>query len=310
MPDPFRRMAPGVKIKGIPAPAYNRFLDGTRPERNIALPSLVDPNSVQILVRNTTGSALQRFGIVAIEDTIAVYATDANRFKELDGMDGDTPSASAVIAVVQQPLSVNDVGIARLIGLTRCQVNITDESHGYAVPTTSTTELTSATAGPVRILKKASTGTGTKWCAVLLLNLTDTTGGGVTITSKSHNFGTVSGSETETNWFTSVAAGEYLVVGGAPFTHTNNSSVNAGIMSYRFALSHVSGSITSNNLEIQHQYYAQASAVYTQYVSFSFSFTVTATAGFSFVVHSNGTGSTVSNQIDSCVVTTRLIKIG
>lgn len=128
---------------------------------------------VEVLVKNTSGSPLSsRFGILKVASPRITYsAANAQTFFDEDTLLGTTPAVAAPFVVVQEPLSADGFGIARLLGLTRVQIEVSDAAHEYADCTTLTTKLTSGTTGPARILWKEA-GTGTKWAVVNLLGAT------------------------------------------------------------------------------------------------------------------------------------------
>ena len=166
--DPFRRLRHGDKLRGLPVPVWNRVLDGFG--KNLKTDGIPSPlgGPVEILVRNTTADALPPRSVVGIDTPTFTYANEPYQFYDRDVMDGEAPTATATIAITQEPISVNAIGVARVLGMARVQVYISNENHTHAIPTTLTTQLTSATTGPATILHKDSTGTGVKWCVVML----------------------------------------------------------------------------------------------------------------------------------------------
>ena len=141
------------------------------------LPSVPQGDPVSVVIQNRTGSDLDQYAIVGISDALVPYATDSTEFKRRPQFRATAPSATAPFAVLQHPLknwvsdsTPNTIGRAVISGCTVCKLNIGDSSHTYAAPTTSTTELTTGTSGPARILAKESgTGAG-KWGIVFLSN--------------------------------------------------------------------------------------------------------------------------------------------
>ena len=145
-----------------------RKLDPQAPGSFVGSPT-DDP--IEISVKNTTGAALDRFAVLGISTPTITKSNDANAFYVRDLMNGIAPTATSTIVITQTTLGVNEIGVARVLGLCRVQVNITDEAHEYAASTTSTTQLTSGTSGQAKILHKESAGTGVKWCVVVLQNV-------------------------------------------------------------------------------------------------------------------------------------------
>lgn len=166
--DQFRQVLPGETLPGFPGRAWNKMLEGLSPNASGPFAGLNADGPIEISVKNTTGAALGRFAILGIATPTITKANDENAFKVRDLMDGIAPTATSTIVITQTTLGVNEIGKARVMGLARVQVDITDETHTHAVPTTSTTQLTSGASGPAVILHKESAGTGVKWCVVLL----------------------------------------------------------------------------------------------------------------------------------------------
>lgn len=80
--------------------------------------------------------------------------------------DGDTPDGTRPFGIVLQDMPTAAIDRAQVSGVCVALVNVTDESHDYAVVASGELVLQSAGTGPVRILYKP-TGTGEKTCAVL-----------------------------------------------------------------------------------------------------------------------------------------------
>lgn len=136
--------------------------------------------TVQVEVQNDCGSDVDEFAILAVASPVITLADSPRDFKDGRMLSGTTPSATANIVITQEPIPAGKFGRATILGLTPCQVNVTDAAHNYAEPSTSTSMLTSSTSGPAIIIARES-GTGTVWALVLLTGQAgaDTTGGGV-----------------------------------------------------------------------------------------------------------------------------------
>ena len=173
--DQFRQVLPGETLPGFPGRAWNKMLEGLSQNASGPFAGSDADGPIEISVKNTTGAALGRFAILGIATPTITKANDANQFYVRDLMDGIAPTATSTIVITQTTLGANEIGRARVLGLARVQVDITDETHTHAVPTTSTSQLTSSASGPAKILHKASAGTGVKWCVVLLGGQGDST---------------------------------------------------------------------------------------------------------------------------------------
>lgn len=172
--DPFAEVRPGQKLRGLPAPAWNAMLKAVKPKAGPAAGG-APFTAVEIGVKNATGAPLDRFGIVkATRPTFPfVEGQEADSFRNNDVQDAQAPAAGEVFAVTQEPLSADQIGVARIAGLTRVRVDVTDAAHGYAGCTTSTQLLASAARGPARILwvesdRAGARATGEQWAVVLL----------------------------------------------------------------------------------------------------------------------------------------------
>jgi len=166
------RAVPGDPLK-ISARVWNAILDNTRKSRRsgrgngaIASANELRFASLEILVRNDSVGSIPQWGILKITDPLVSHTSLPLEFEDDPIFAGIQPSASAdVVCVLLQPLDSGDIGVACLAGITIANVNFTDASHAYAVPTTSVTEFASAVFGPVRVLKKPA-GTGNLSCVV------------------------------------------------------------------------------------------------------------------------------------------------
>ena len=164
--DPFRPQAM----------VWNEMLAVLNQNRKIPKATIPDrewdrASSVEILVKNTTGSDLTRFGIVGIDTPTITAPTSIEDWDGFRVFDGETPTSSSFIAITQEPILNGYVGRAVVVGLTPVLVNITNAAHGYCVPGTSLTQLTSAatqgTNGTKILWKAVSSGASTK-CIVCL----------------------------------------------------------------------------------------------------------------------------------------------
>jgi len=168
--NPFRGVQPGDGL-GFPAQFYNALLESLKQQLSGTLRRSRE-SSTEILVKNTSATPItQQFGILGLENPFATQAQNAAEFADRRAMKGIAPAAGEPFVVAKEPLSMDAIGEATLLGLTPCQVNLTDTAHRYAGPSVSTTTLTSASTGPARILWTASgfATTGVQWALVNLL---------------------------------------------------------------------------------------------------------------------------------------------
>ncbi len=190
------------------------MLDGLKGRAGGAPLGTLTGGPVEVLITNGTTEPTRRFAILGIDSPFTTFEQNANLFFDQDSLRGITPAADAPFVVVQLPLSVDGIGVARIAGQTRCQVNLTNTSHTYAGPTTSTTELTSDLAGSARILWCESdfTETGSQWAVVQLLGVPSASGSSFGPTFGSlGTISSVSGSSSFPNSISIASQGIYIL---------------------------------------------------------------------------------------------------
>lgn len=185
MPDPFRQLRHGEQLPGLPRQPWNKMLESLKAKPGERPRADRSASPVEVLVRNDSGSPLAtRFGILKTIKPRTLYSVAAAQtFYDEDMLRGTTPAAGQPFVVVQEPLSAGGFAIARLLGLTRVKVNLTDVGHYAADCTTATDKLTSAASGPARILWVESDetvrATGDQWAVVELLGQSAAAAGGI-----------------------------------------------------------------------------------------------------------------------------------
>src|SRR4051812_26092991 len=103
--DPYRRIHQGDKLKGLPSPVWNRVLDGLKPKLKTEGVSTPGGGPIEILVQNKTADALAKFAVLKVETPTYTYANEPYQFYDRDVMDGEAPTATATIAITQEPIS-------------------------------------------------------------------------------------------------------------------------------------------------------------------------------------------------------------
>jgi hypothetical protein len=168
--DQFRRLKPDEMIPGLPSQPWNRMLDTLQGqglgERGAAG---WQPDAIEFNVKNMTAGALPAYSVLRANAALNSPG-DYDYFKTQDALSGDAPTADDPFVITQEPIGEDGIGRARILGLTRVQVDIQTEGDKYAVPVAGETgHLESqAGSGPARIID-VEAGTGVKWAAVLLL---------------------------------------------------------------------------------------------------------------------------------------------
>lgn len=182
MADAFQKVSVGEPLM-IPAAAWNAALDAAEAYRALRDGSNTPHTSydpLTLLIKNSSGSDLDRFSVVSVQGTSSVPMVNATdnleEFQRKPNLEAVTPSGSTgAIGILMEPIANGLLGHALIAGITPCKVNVTDSSHWYADATSgSSTYLTSAASGGRAVVLWKESGTGTKWAYVLL----DRAGGG------------------------------------------------------------------------------------------------------------------------------------
>ena len=167
-----KKVSSGEKLK-IPASTYNVFIDTAqdylkRQNRQTGGDAGTPLQSKFVLIKNTTASAVNRFGVLGISNTELLVSE--NYFKQNIILTGIAPSStshsSGRFVIVHEPIAAGGVGRAYINGHCQVQINVTDANHTFCdVKNSDSTMLQSAESGPAVIIWKES-GTGTKWAII------------------------------------------------------------------------------------------------------------------------------------------------
>ena len=158
--DPFKTVAAGQRLE-VPATAYNAFLDAARQTRGRLHETEADAadefrQTGIVRVRNNTGFALPRFGVLALSEPIVGPAANLQEFKNKVNFEGGTPYepiAAGRFAVLLEPLDVNAIGRGIVAGVTPVKVTV-DPDHLYdfaEMEPGNTLSLRNAPAGSARV---------------------------------------------------------------------------------------------------------------------------------------------------------------
>ena len=170
-----RKVTVGEKFK-VKASTWNAFIDAANFCRNNQLEfgsNALRGNSKTgiILIRNDSGSLLEQFSPVILDDLIIQPDNDEkeqefkSRVPVFSGKKVSADNKDQPFAILQTPLESEKIGKALLLGVTPAKVNIGNESHEYAK--LDSTGLVSGSTGDGGILWKES-GTGEKWALLQL----------------------------------------------------------------------------------------------------------------------------------------------
>ena len=132
------------------------------------------PKMVELLIKNTTESSIDRFGVMGLDDPIfGVGSTNAlNSFKNQCALKGVTPDIGVhwgKFAVALEPIGAGKFGRCCVSGCVPCKINVYQSGHQWAdIKDGDATQLNSDDCGTCKILwKESGTGTG-KWAYVLI----------------------------------------------------------------------------------------------------------------------------------------------
>lgn len=172
--DPSKKLKRGERIT---VEAFNNTMDATRLvrerlQRTGARPQPIFRQSGIVLVRNETGSTVNRFGVMGINVPIIEPSADAEEFKRQVTFEADAPvdADESRFVILQEPLVAGGIGRAVVSGVTWVKVQINTGETGYTrakIIDADTTKLAMSTSGPAEVLWKES-GTGEKWACVRL----------------------------------------------------------------------------------------------------------------------------------------------
>lgn len=183
------RFTPGQKIRSLPGESLNRLFDFIDARGSLGPPpgpgDRIRPADTPILVvpvKNMTGAALVERAIVGIDQSAftppdIVGDEDEANVAVLSGVpveavEPDGTSHRNRWAVVLAPIAADAAGFAVISGVVWARVDVTEESHAFAVPATGDTKyLASASGGaPIWYRKKQdeTPSTGKQWALVLL----------------------------------------------------------------------------------------------------------------------------------------------
>jgi hypothetical protein len=255
--DPFEKVSPGERLRGIPAEVWNAILEVAREHVHRFGhfgAGWVRPgpeNSITVKLRNMTGVNQPQFAVLGIGAPLLLPKNSFEPFAERRAYEGNSPVALGSFAITQDPIGmiapaasgsgspVGAIAPAVALGVTPCYLDVVDESHEYAGPTTSTTMLrTQCDVGPAKILWKeplasgsasasaSSSGSSGRRAVVLL-----TGGGGRACNASGSGSGDGSGSGSGDRPRVTVVTGVCLIGGasGSSSSSSTGSSVGVGL---------------------------------------------------------------------------------
>lgn len=122
-----------------------------------------------VIIVNKSGSDIDhRGGVLKIDGLYFSYADRPKQVYREPELKGVTPSSDDDnFVIVVTPIKNNQPGKGIHTGMAFCRLNVTDDSHTKAQPTTSTDYLASSDSGATVLWKETDT-TGEQWALVLL----------------------------------------------------------------------------------------------------------------------------------------------
>ena len=177
--DLYKRPQSGDKLD-IPAPVWRAILDTVdyvKQLRNKTVPTakrkaVSDFGVVE--VKNTSGAAVDRFGILGIDTAWPDPGDNLQAFKNGAILHCITPDEDLHVGkfvVMLEPLPINGIGLACVSGVVPVQIEVAYEDRPYAdILDAEAGKLGSDWRGAAEILY-CETGTGTKWAIVRLGSL-------------------------------------------------------------------------------------------------------------------------------------------
>lgn len=185
-----RKVRPGDDIS-ISAETWNALLSLVTSGKQVtnkptpATPAK-SPNSGVVVVRNSTGSAIDQFHSVRVTGPSVTPASSESEFKRRIVLDVATPNAdsSGLWCVMQEPVAAGAFGEAVVSGITIARVNITSTEHVVVESSDGSTVLASGgESGSGQLLWVAggvgsASSTGEQWA---IIRLPTGGGGGSTI---------------------------------------------------------------------------------------------------------------------------------
>lgn len=161
-------MAKTVKITEPTWRKIERLLAEQQTAQTPMMPSFRNASIVRM--RNDSGSAVPRFGVLGISGSAFDPATELASFQKQVVLSGVTPITEAHsfgrFALCCEPIAAGRIGAALVSGISQALVEVADESSLFAdVRNNDTTRLKAASNGPCSILWKQA-GLGDKWAII------------------------------------------------------------------------------------------------------------------------------------------------
>lgn len=175
--DPFKKALPGQRLV-IPADAFNGFVDAAnyvRARRHNTESDAADEfrQTGIVRVRNNSGFALPRFGVLALSEPIVGPAANLQEFKNKVNFEGGMPYdpiAAGRFAVLLEPLDADAIGRGVVAGVTPVKLRVApDQLYDFAeMEAGQTGALVNVPHGSARVLWVEASGSTERWAVVRL----------------------------------------------------------------------------------------------------------------------------------------------
>jgi hypothetical protein len=163
--NPYRTVNPGDRLR-IPAKTWNQLVGVAKDQAyggDAGLGAHGAAARSLVLVRNSSGADVDRFGVLAVGDALIDPAASAPGFLERVAVDGEsvTSANAGSFVVATEPIRNGAVGRAAIVGAMPLKLTINSESDQYAAAVPGASVLHTAGAGGARVIwKEAGTGAG------------------------------------------------------------------------------------------------------------------------------------------------------
>ena len=160
---PIARPGPPLRVKPETWNRLAQWANNTNRPTNAAA-SQTHRDAGIVMVRNDTGAALDKFGVVTLGDPVITPANNLEEFKRGPIFAANSPVEDETVAIVKQPLPTDFIGPAVVSGATLVKVDVKDDAHKRAQLIAGDSAKLETTEGPGLPILWRETGTsGVLW---------------------------------------------------------------------------------------------------------------------------------------------------
>ena len=159
----------------IPARTFNSFIDAARDfqdrQRTLSRQAHRDIRQGDIiLVRNDSGTDVDRFAVLGVDVPIISPADNLGNFQNQVALAGVTPTEddhAGRFVITAGPIAASEIGLAHAAGVCPVMIDVPDEDHALFADVTDgqTDRLVAGASGSAVILWREG-GTGVQWAVV------------------------------------------------------------------------------------------------------------------------------------------------